>query len=213
MWVFNGVARVILFLLPVLLVNWSVVYKSNSITVFSRPVRGSSFLEVKGVTKVKAPLAGLVLLLHDAYSGCHSWMDYCLEKKLLKRAGLLAYYYNVSKVPWPFKNRDIVVKTEVLQNAETKEVLVLFSGIPNFVPERKEYERIQKLKGFWAFKPLAGNSVQVTYQFYAEPGGNLKAWMVNSFTEKNPYKALRKLREVIKLERYRSARLPEIEEP
>jgi len=41
-------------------------------------------------------------------------------------------------------------------------------------------------------------SISIVYTFEADPGGNLPAWLVNSFADKGPYESFKKLAELLK---------------
>jgi len=39
--------------------------------------------------------------------------------------------------------------------------------------------------------------ISIRFQYYADPGGDIPAWLVNSFIEKTPYKTLLNLRQLL----------------
>lgn len=204
----------ILLFIIVILPHWQLVQNKNGIQTYARSVKNSAYVEVKGVTTVKTSLAQLVYLLHDAYSGCRSWMNSCAEKKLLKRVGpYTAYYYHVSETPWPFKNRDIVVRSRIDQHKQSKKIVIHLEGLPRYLPKKTKYVRLKKFSGQWILIPLKKGSVRLVYQVFIEPGGNLKPFLVNRFTKDNPFRALKMLKQVIHLPRYQGAKMAGILEP
>jgi hypothetical protein len=44
---------------------------------------------------------------------------------------------------------------------------------------------------------LSGGNIKVQFQYFADPGGKIPAWLINTFVVKNPYKTLTNLRRLL----------------
>jgi hypothetical protein len=44
----------------------------------------------------------------------------------------------------------------------------------------------------------SANTLSITFIVYAEPGGNVPAWVVNMFLNKGPYESFKKLAGILK---------------
>jgi hypothetical protein len=62
---------------------------------------------------------------------------------------------------------------------------------------RKISVRIQKGIGFWELTEDAKQNVKVIYQFHGEPGGEVSAWLANSFVVTHLFKTLENLIDII----------------
>jgi ribosome-associated toxin RatA of RatAB toxin-antitoxin module len=177
---------------------WDLAKESNNIKVYTRSVEGSSFKEYKGVMQIDATLSSLVALVDDvpAYP---KWIHACTKAKVLKGIGQKeSFIYTVNDAPWPVSDRDAVTLNVISQNQATSVVTISISGVPDFIPLKPGLVRVERIKGFWQFSPLADGSVEVVYQVHNEPGGNLPTWLVNSVVVTQPFRTLMNMRERIK---------------
>jgi len=185
----------------------------TGITVYTRVVNGSSFKEFRAVMQIEASLSSLVALVDDI-SACPQWIHTCKMGRLLKRISSQAsYQYTVNEAPWPVRDRDAVVYQTIRQDPASQCVTIDILGAADYIPPQKDLVRVKGIKGYWKFTPLAGNRVAVIYQVHNDPGGSLPAWLVNSAAVSQPYQTLLKMREMVKLPKYRNTTYPDIKEP
>jgi hypothetical protein len=78
--------------------------------------------------------------------------------------------------------------------------------MPDEIPQTK-HVRIREAFGTYILEPTRENKLRVTWQQYADPGGALPAWLVNSMLTDLPFKSLRAFRELVQQSPYREARL------
>lgn len=179
--------------------------KDEDIRVFTRKVKGSDFKAFRAVTRVNSTLTGLVALLEDA-GVAKDWVFKCRSMELIESLSpTQSYYYMITDMPWPVKNRDSVSLASVTQNAETGQVRVDITAANDIKKSRKGYVRIQEMTGYWLFTPLADGQVEVIYEAHADPRGGLPSWLVNSFVVDAPLNTLRGLRKKIGNATYQSA--------
>jgi hypothetical protein len=185
--------------------DWKLEKNKNNILVYTRFISGSSYKEFKAVKTIKSTLSGVVALFNDA-SAFTQWIDGCIEATTLKKISDTENYgYYVSYAPWPVTNRDMITHAVITQDSITKMVTVELNGSPDYVPEKSGLVRIEKLKGCWKFFPRGNGLVEVTYQLHVELGGNVPAWLANSFAVDNPFNTLMNVDEIIKKDKYQLA--------
>jgi hypothetical protein len=85
-------------------------------------------------------------------------------------------------------------------NENGKFARVTLNPLPDYVPEKENIVRIRSGKGFWELEENEKNEVRVIYQFHGEPGGDIPAWIANSFVISHPYKTLVNLKKRLKSE-------------
>lgn len=180
--------------------------KDEDIRVYTRKVKGSDFKAFRAVTRVNSTLTGLVALLEDA-DVAKDWVFKCRRMELIESVSpTQSYYYMITDMPWPVKNRDSVSLATVTQNADTGQVRVNITAANDIKKSKKGYVRIHEMTGYWLFTSLEAGLVEVIYEAHADPGGGLPSWLVNSFVVDAPLNTLRGLREKIGNEAYQSAR-------
>ena len=192
-------------LLIILFVNsfsdseWQLKKEKNGIEIYTRSFEGSSFDEFKGITRIeKSSLKEVLAVILDVKNYAELFPD-CMNPKVLKQEG--EYYdihYIQTKGPFPVKDRDSVFeqKTEFSKNG--KHARVTLFPLPDYVAGKKDMVRVREGSGFWELEEDDNSNVKVIYQFHGEPGGDIPAWLANSFVETHPYQTLKNLRNRLK---------------
>jgi hypothetical protein len=177
--------------------EWKLSFSKNDVKVFTRLHDNSKVKEFKAVTTVKASVENILNIVLDA-SNYPKWMDNVTEAALLKKEGRNKYIiYSRVKIPWPFNDRDQITETVVERDSVSGSVICKVEILPDLKNKDKNVVRITVGNGYWLLEPLSGGVTGVTYSFYADPGGNLPAGIINMFIEDSPYKTLLGLKEIV----------------
>jgi hypothetical protein len=179
--------------------EWKLKKEKEGIEVYTRSIEGSSFDEFKGVTTIEnSNLADVLAVILDV-KNYESLFPDCMNPKVLKQDGK---YYDIHhiqvKAPWPVKNRDVVYEQKAVIDENGKHAIVSLKPLPDYIAEDKDFLRIRGGSGFWELEEDANNYVKVTYQFHGEPGGNIPAWLANSFVVTQPFQTLKNLKSRLK---------------
>lgn len=179
--------------------DWDLKKDKSGIKIYIRDVEGSSFAEFKGVITIeKYNLSEVLDVILDVENYDKLFPD-CKNPKVLKQDGP---YYDVHQIevtaPWPVKARDAIYEQITVINDDGKHALITLKPLPDFAKESKKFVRIQKGTGFWELQEDNNNNVKVMYQFHGEPGGDVPAWLANSFVVSHPFKTLENLKMRIK---------------
>ncbi len=193
--------------------QWKLAKEGDSVKIYTRPIEGSSVNELKGEMRAKTSLSAILALIDDLDSN-RKWVPKSGGVTILKRISPQEVYVRgIILSPWPFYDRDTVVRFFLDQAPDTLAVTIEMEGVAGYYPTQENYLRVPSLKGFWKFTPQAKGMVRIEYQIYADPGGLVPAWLMNPFSVDNVYGMLRNMREVLKNKKYRSATAPYIKEP
>ncbi len=174
--------------------DWELTKDKSGIEIYTRSVEGSSFKEFKGITKIPDCSVNDVLDVILDVANYESLFPDCKNPKVLKQDGKwYDIHYILTKGPFPVKDRDSVFEqiTEISENGKCAKVKL--NPLPDYVPEKEDIVRVQNGTGFWVLEEDENNNVSVTYQFHGEPGGDIPAWLANSFVVTHPYKTLENL--------------------
>ncbi len=184
----------------------------GGISVYSsRGPSDSPVDEFRGIVDIKTSLSALCSVM-NSFSDYPCWYYKCIlgqdVKKLNDKEG---YVYLIYQIPWPYNDRDLIVRYELTQR-EDRTVFIDIKGNPEelknnpeFISEKKGLIRIYKASGRWRFAPKKDGFIEVEYQLYMEPRGNLPAWLANKYLAYIPHYTLRNLCEEVKKPQHVSA--------
>ncbi len=198
--------------------DWTLVREDSrrDIVVYER-ARPDGYLEFRGVTHVESRLSAFVALLDD-FEAAPDWLYRTREIRLIERlSDTESYVHSINAMPWPLRDRDIVLHTRRAQDPETYVLSTHAVGVPDYLPVDEDYVRMPVIESSWTFTPLGDGRTQIDFRGFADPGGGVSSGMLARFQEmfisQAPYRSLRELREVIGEAKYQSAEFAFIEEP
>jgi regulatory protein YycH of two-component signal transduction system YycFG len=126
-----------------------------------------------------------------------NWQDNCDYAKVIEQQSPNVQYERYyTDTPWPITDRDLVMKM-VKEKNKNGSIKYIRTNAPDKFPLDKDFMRIQEAGGEWLLEPLSEHQSKLTYQFYADPGGSLPAWLVNSFIVQGPYNTFSNLKKLV----------------
>lgn len=147
--------------------DWTMAKSEDGITVYTRPVDGSSIDEFRAETIIQGSIKDMERVLKDA-DNMVKWSPDSEESKLLSLEGNEQIYYLETDAPFPVQNRDVCV---LLTYHELPGKLRVEIGvIPDYLPKKDGVVRIEHLTGEWIIEEVAANRIQVQYRVHALPG-------------------------------------------
>lgn len=174
--------------------NWKLTGEKDGIKTFSQKTGDSKINAVKLEAVFQATLSLLTAVIADvsAYDG---WIFNSRSTRLLKQVSPSElYYYSEVIFPWPAVNRDFVSHINISQHPVTKVVLIKATNVSGWEPVKPKLVRIEQSEGVWILTALSKNEVAVTYTLRVDPGGDLPAWIINSFSHKGLVQTFKNLR-------------------
>ncbi|MCD6596449.1 MAG: START domain-containing protein, partial [Bacteroidales bacterium] len=169
--------------------DWKLRKEKDGIKVYTRNNSNSAIKEFKAITSINADIGQLVRIINDVenYPG---WLANCESSRIYKKiTETTRIDYMKTSVPWPLNDRDAVFEFIITKNTEEHFEATMVS-VPGAIPEKEDIVRIKKAKGKWIFKKSDKKMVDITYQFYGDPEGNIPAAIINLFIVSGPYKTL-----------------------
>ena len=177
--------------------DWQLEKNKEGIKVYTREKAGSEILEFKAICEVAAPrlrVAEVVARITDY----PNWFPDCANAQVLKSISSTKrkIYYEVD-LPWPTSNRDVVMMLRVEVDKSAHSTTIFFDHATGGKAEKEGVVRMPYADGFWKLTTI-GKKTKVHYQFIADPGGSLPAWVINMFIVDGPYDTLIALKERLK---------------
>ncbi len=190
---------------PRALDEWQLRKEADGISVYSRQIQDVDYLEFKAVTKIPGKVASALALLNDT-AACSQWLHRCVESHVITQiSNLESIFYQVSKLPFPAKARDLVFHA-VASQKPTGEILVTLRARPDLLP-LAEPIRIRHAYGTYLLEPLSDTTSRLTWQQYIDPAGSLPAWIVNRMLVDLPFNSLQAFRKLVTHQPYRDTKI------
>ena len=185
----------LLFVSPIESPEWKQTLDKDDIIVYTRQPATSRFNEIKAITTTEGTFEKFKEIISNL-ERYPEWLADCKSATLLQKTQANDFTYHMKlKVPFPFVNRDLVQQIKILEENRKLEVKII--NHPTLLEEQKNYVRMPVASGRWIVKKMPENKLSITFEYLADPGGNIPAWLVNAFSVKNPHKAIKNLREIL----------------
>lgn len=177
--------------------GWKLSKEKDGIKVFTKSHDNSGIKEFKAVTSINANISQLVKIINDVenYPG---WMANCESSntyKIINKTTRIDYLK--TSVPWPLNDRDAALEFKIIKDTE-EYFEATMNSVTGIIPEMIDIVRIRKAKGKWIFKKNDRKMVDITYQFYGDPEGNIPTSVINLFIVNGPYKTLLNIKDLFK---------------
>lgn len=176
------------FVVPDLLVEWTLKKDKDGVKIYTRPVEGSALKEFKGVVNIRTTAQAAKALILDLESYTE-WQHNCIQSKILHINNENDIYgYSLTDAPWPVQDREAIVRTQV---SEKEGIITLkMTCTPDYIKANDGVVRIPTMNGFWRITPLKDGMVEVLQQVHASPGGRIPDWLANSAVVDTPFQTL-----------------------
>ncbi len=179
--------------------KWELKKNENGIEVFTRKAATGNLKELRVLCELDATKAQLISTLQDI-NNYNSWV-YCNKKSnILKTISPeKIIYYTQTHLPWPLKDRDLIVELNINPSPDILNVQV--KSLPDYIPKNSNFIRVPYSLAIWKVTQAPNNKLKVDYTFSVDPGGSIPPWIVNATLTIGPYNSFMKLREVLKTEK------------
>lgn len=175
--------------------QWILKKNEKGIKVYAAPRSSTGMHRVKVETEFKTEQSRIVHSIFNV-SDFTKWVYQCSQSQLIARVNDSVFIYrHVTKVPWPFENRDQVAKVTVSRHA--KGLVTMSSQMVVGYPEYPNHIRIKHSESTWNLFPLKNGGTQLIYQLSFDPGGNVPSWLIDLFITDGPYHTFVNLRQYL----------------
>jgi len=189
-------------------VEWQLKRDRKDIQIYTGKVEGSSDRAVFSKMELEAERDSVVALLLDL-DNCKRWARMCRDARIERRlTKTQAVVYSLSDIPFPVRDRD-GYSTVTWSVNELTGVVTMDSDadIGASFPKRKGVVRVVKARVRWRVVPTQGGKLIVENYAHVDPNGSIPAWFSNIFIVDEPYKALRRMRSLLRSGAYAKAQV------
>jgi hypothetical protein len=172
--------------------EWTLEKDAEHIQLYTRPVPGSPFLEVKATTLINAPMQKVA----DAFGygeGCSDWRALCKSSEVLSTVSdTERYVYLVLDLPWPLSDRDMVIHSTARMDPAAKTATVQLESASSRHPAR-DYVRAES-NGEYTIRAISEDQVEFTYIMHTDLGGDLSPEVINPQVASSTFTDIAQLR-------------------
>ena len=175
--------------------DWELAKEKDGIKVYTRQVEGSKHKAFKGETEFRADFESVSSLIEDVKK-FDVWDDDITEIRVLgQEKGKMLKYYVAYDVPWPLADRDLCVEASIRTDPVTGSKHIDARSIPEAMPQGDGLVRIINYWQKWTIQPDGNGMIHLTVEGFADPAGDIPAWVANLAITKSPMNMLRAIRE------------------
>lgn len=178
--------------------KWKLSKDKDGIKVYLAENPKSKFKSIKVECTLSGTFEKLIAVLTDV-EHLKDWVYNTKISYLIKKISPYdLYYYTETSIPWPMSNRDAVVHLKIIKDSSQNFMKISSTNENRLVPEKDGKVRVIYSLINWYVTMPTPRTMAIVYTFETDPGGNLPAWLVNSFADKGPYESFKKLSEILK---------------
>lgn len=183
--------------------DWEMVKETSEMQVYVRKAEDSKLKEVKINSSISCPMSELVMALEDVESH-KDWVKSTIDSKYVEKTDAANFYYYISTdMPYPVKDRDVVIKYNRSQDPNSKVVTNSYKGVADKMEPQKKFIRIPFFEAGYTLVPSAGGKIDLEYLFKVDVGGTMPTWIVNMALTKGPVDTIESLFELIRSGHYK----------
>ena len=176
--------------------KWELKKNQNGIAIYTRTAAKGNIKELRVVCELNTTQDRLINTLQNI-AGYSDWVYSNKKSEILKKTDAPSIiYYTQSKLPWPIKDRDLVIELNIKRSPDA--LAVEAKSLPSYLPDKAGYIRVPYSLALWKVTQAPGNNLKVDYVFSVDPGGSIPSWLINATLTVGPYNSFVKLREVLK---------------
>lgn len=203
-----SVRRVVFFGLLISLSSslcaWTLVKEDahHNLRIYTQSVDHSAMKAYRGTMRLRSSLAAPIALLQDN-TVAEQWMHNVAILEVIEEVSdSERLMYMISKAPWPVKDRDSVVHTQVTQDTTSYTVRVDVIARDDVFPANDDFVRVNRMQGYWQFTPLENGYIDIVYEAHADPSGAIPAWLANTVVVDVPFYTLLGMQRMLKKQNY-----------
>ncbi len=181
---------------------WELKRDKDGITVYTRPVEGSSYRAVQAVMTVATTPSAAVALIFDT-DACPQWADLCKESRVFEEVSETEMFvYTLNDIPWPVSDRDATTHVVWEHSESDGTVTMTATVVSDKLPEEPRTVRLSEGTTNWIFRPLPDGQLEITSRAHIEPGGAIPGWLSNRLLVDSPFTTMEGMREQLLSGRY-----------
>lgn len=158
--------------------DWRFVARDRGVLVTTRTEPGHGHPTFRGEAKLEASALHVLAVVLDTPNATRWARGADHVEVLQKQPGRTELLRMVTDLPWPIRDREMVMERSVSVIEPGKVFDVRFACASARRPEQKSYVRVRECDSHFLIKALDAGHTYVDYRAYVDPGGGLPSWSV-----------------------------------
>lgn len=181
----------------------------HNIKVYVKNEDGQKIRSFRVVAMMDSSIETLARVQSD-FDDYLRWYFATLEVKFLKKVSDREYiYYLVHDAPIGTPDRDVIMRAVIEpMTAKRPYVQLKMNALPNFLPVKPPYVRMEAEDYTARWTPINKNQVLLEAEGFINPGGAAPSWAVNFIQGRGPYINMMGLRRMLNLPQYNDSNTP-----
>ena len=176
---------------------WELKRNENGIEIYTRKPLSGNLKELRVVCELETTKEHLIKTLLDI-NNYGKWVYSTKSNTMLKTVSpQQIIYHSISHLPWPLRDRDLIVQLTILPDKEPNKFEIQAVSLPDYLPKDKSYIRVPYSSALWKVTVVNEHKLSIDYTFSVDPGGSIPVWLVNSTLSIGPYNSFHKLKEML----------------
>ena len=187
--------------------TWKLVKSRDNIEVFVRKLDNATFKEVKIIGVVNCELSELVASIEDVPHH-KNWVTRTMESRILNKIedGHIIYYLTMD-MPFPIKDREIVIEYQRQFDPESNSLVLISNEYESPYPGNDNYVRIPEYFSQYQVTDKGNGQLHIEYYMKVNPGGSVPAWVVNLVAVSGPMDTMESLFDLVESGYYKDAKV------
>ncbi len=174
--------------------GWTVIDRSEGITVSKRQQAGFAMPSFRGQGRIQGNVLQVLAVMLD-YKGVQHWAHGVETSKPIRRLDERSHLlYLTSDLPWPVRDRDMIVRTDVEVLKPKEQFRISLHCEPKAQAETNLI-RVKECESTMTLRKVDETTTEVDYQMTLDPGGYLPRWAIEFVTKTTPHKTLKMIEE------------------
>lgn len=170
--------------------GWTVIESSGGITISRRELPGKELPAFRGQGSLQGNVLQMLSLMVDL-SAVPRWACGIDEARSLgHRDERTDYVYLYSDVPWPIRDRDMVVRRDIFVEEQGKQFRIELHCDPDRAPQRDGVVRVRKCDSTFHLKRTELERTDLEYVMTLDPAGHLPKWASSWIAKQVPLRTL-----------------------
>jgi hypothetical protein len=176
--------------------DWELRKDKDGITIYTRTPEGTNIKEYRVSAEIKSPPSEVYEFLTDLEYR-PEWVIKCMGLEIIDTVENHIRYHTGYDIPWPVSDRDLVVETESVLKDSSGMSHLLTVGIDIDFPIEKGTVRMEKYREEVFLEEVSSTTTLFRAEGFADPGGNIPAWIINMFLVDGIFDSMVKTRELL----------------
>jgi len=178
--------------------EWKLSRNENGIKVYTAPGGDTKFKRIKVEARFPGTIEKLRSILLDVANN-KKWVYHTRQSSLVEMVNSNeVVYYAETTLPWPFSNRDLVIRMHFSQDPTNHSLVVTAVGVPDAIPVNRGIVRIRYFNARWEVRSESPNEIAITYFLTINPAGNISPGISNMFVTRGPFETFNNLAGLLK---------------